>query len=202
MAWKRSQIRGISGEESPAAPACRPLHSLSSPGVLCITRNSCKRLPLSSSHAASSRKPSQTPPSTGGLVPVLAPLALCAAPSPGGLAGQGAGSSCDEQFSLATVWPPLGTCPALDVRPVTCAHGVCHRVHAVVYATCPRVVDSAPAQSCSGGGLAPLCPLTGSPASVPTGIAAFRFGCREGLAAPVYKCLPLPQLSGGVWRPR
>lgn len=54
--------------------------------------------------------------------------------------------------------------------------------------------------------LDPSAPLAGSlTASAPTMIACFFFQsqpAREGSGTPVYKYLLLPQLSGGVWRPR
>lgn len=69
------------------------------PLTICIAHGSLQRaisvysFSEFGSNASSSRKSSQPPPPAEVLVPPLVPMARCAAPSPGGLAGQGATSS-------------------------------------------------------------------------------------------------------------
>lgn len=113
-------------------------------------------------------------------------------------------------------WPlsgaPLGTCPALNVRPVRPVRQRCcvrPRVHASLCSLrCPGVADSAPAQAFAGahdGRLASLPhrldllpPRLVLAASVPTGRLPPPSAPDKGLAAPVYKYPPLPPLSGEV----
>ena len=104
----------------------------------------------SSSNASSSRKPSHPPPPAGALVPSLH------SPTPGRPCWPG----CWVQPGIINFWslpgPPLDTCPALDVRPMTCAHG-----GTVCVLTRPGAADSVPARAWA-------VPRRGGPATLPT----------------------------------
>lgn len=97
--------------------------------------------PELSSKASSSRKPSQPPPSAGVLGRPLAPVAFCAAPSPGGLASHGVGSSC----ASSALWPlsggTSGNLPSSGCQAcMTCAHGGVSGVHGSLWSlACPGV---------------------------------------------------------------
>lgn len=188
------QRRGIAGEEPPAA---RPAGLRSAFPPLAFSASPAPPASGFLSPAHMLLPPGSLPrllPQPGAPVPALAPLALCAAHP--------------LEAWLARVLGPAGISSSLATVRATsgrqacgpCAWHVSESTCRPVYATCPGA-GSAPAQR-SGGRLAPLRPLTGSPAPAPTAVAAFPFGCREGLAAPAYECLPPPQPSGGVRRPR
>lgn len=155
------------GGERPAPPASGPLHMLSPPpGILWITCSPFSCLPLStlpelSSKASSSRKPSQPPPSAGFLGRPLAPVAFCAAPSPGGLASHGVGSS----WASSALWPlsggTSGNLPSSGCQAcVTCAHGGVSGVHGSLWSlACLGVAILHLLRPLVGprGGTGPLC---------------------------------------------